>query len=125
MKRVIDVSETLYNTCKRLVSEGDPRPSESCIANSEPYELNSTNREVLKEKITKGMRYAPIDDNAKKIILTAILSDIDDVFPDRPQDVSETLYNTCKRLIEECCGSCYLCDVGDCEADMQKGSEEK
>lgn len=38
MKRVIDVSETLYNTCKRLVSEGDPRPSESCIANSEPYE---------------------------------------------------------------------------------------
>ena len=38
MKRVIDVSEALYNTCKRLVSEGDPRPSESCIANSEPYE---------------------------------------------------------------------------------------
>lgn len=38
MKRVIDVSETLYKTCKRLVSKGDPRPSESCIANSEPYE---------------------------------------------------------------------------------------
>lgn len=38
MKRVIDVSDTLYKTCKRLVSEGDPRPSETCIANSEPYE---------------------------------------------------------------------------------------
>lgn len=38
MKRVIDVSDTLYKTCKRLVSEGDPRPSESCIANSEPYD---------------------------------------------------------------------------------------
>lgn len=38
MQRVIDVSDTLYKTCKQLVSEGDPRPSESCIANSEPYE---------------------------------------------------------------------------------------
>lgn len=38
MKRVIDIDERLYNTCKRLVSEGDPRPSESCIADSEPYE---------------------------------------------------------------------------------------
>lgn len=38
MKRVIEVSETLYKTCKRLVDEGDPRPSESCIAASEPYE---------------------------------------------------------------------------------------
>ena len=82
MKRVIDIDERLYNTCKRLVSEGDPRPSESCIANSEPYELNVTSREVLKEKITRGMRYAPIDDNAKKIILMAIYSDIDEVFSD-------------------------------------------
>lgn len=38
MKRVIDVDDILYKACKRLVSEGDPRPSESCIANSEPYE---------------------------------------------------------------------------------------
>ena len=37
MKRVIEVSDTLYKTCRRLVDEGDPRPSESCIANSEPY----------------------------------------------------------------------------------------
>ena len=36
MKIVIDVSDTLYKTCKRLVSEGDPRPSESCIANGIP-----------------------------------------------------------------------------------------
>ena len=87
MKRVIDVSETLYKTCKRLVSEGDPRPSESCIADSEPYELDSTDCEVLKEKITRGMRYAPIDDNTKKIILTAILSDIDEVFLTRRKAV--------------------------------------
>lgn len=36
MKIMIDVSDTLYKTCKRLVSEGDPRPSESCIANGIP-----------------------------------------------------------------------------------------
>lgn len=40
VKRVIDVSDTLYKTCKRLVSEGDPRPSESCIADSEPREFS-------------------------------------------------------------------------------------
>ena len=34
-------------------------------------------REALKEKITRGMRYAPISENEKKIIITAILSDID------------------------------------------------
>lgn len=38
MKRVIEVSETLYEACKILVSKGDPRPSESCIADSKPYE---------------------------------------------------------------------------------------
>lgn len=42
MKRVIDVSVTLYEACKIFESEGDPRPSESCIANSEPYELQET-----------------------------------------------------------------------------------
>ena len=46
MKRVIDISEGLYRTCKRLVSEGDPRPSESCIANSEPYEPQETSEWV-------------------------------------------------------------------------------
>lgn len=24
----------------------------------------------------------------------------------------------------ECCGSCYLCDVGDCKADLQEGGAE-
>ena len=38
MKRIIDVSEMLYKACKRIVNDGDPRPSECCIANSEPYE---------------------------------------------------------------------------------------
>lgn len=38
MKRVIDVSDTLYKACRRIVNDGDPRPSECCIANSEPYE---------------------------------------------------------------------------------------
>lgn len=47
MKRVIDVSDTLYKACKRLVSEGAPRPSESCIANSEPYEPQETSEWVL------------------------------------------------------------------------------
>lgn len=42
MKRVIDVRDTLYNACKRLVGEGDARPSEYCIANSEPYEPQET-----------------------------------------------------------------------------------
>lgn len=58
MKRVIDVSETLYQTCIRLVSEGDPRPSETCIANSEPYEPQGdcVSREALKSftYINKG-----------------------------------------------------------------------
>lgn len=36
MKIVTECSDTLYKTCKRLVSEGDPRPSESCIANGIP-----------------------------------------------------------------------------------------
>ena len=36
MKIVTECSDTLYKTCKRLVSEGDPRPSESCIANGTP-----------------------------------------------------------------------------------------
>lgn len=55
MKRVIDVSDTLYKTCIRLVNEGDPRPSESCIANSEPYEPQGDciSREALKEEIVK------------------------------------------------------------------------
>lgn len=47
MKRVINVSEALYNTCKRLVDEGDARPSESCIAASEPYEPRETSEWVL------------------------------------------------------------------------------
>lgn len=47
MKRVIDVSEALYNTCRLLVSKGDPRPSESCIAASEPYEPQGTSEWVL------------------------------------------------------------------------------
>lgn len=46
MKRVIDVSEALYDTCNILVSKGDPRPSESCIANSEPYEPQETSEWV-------------------------------------------------------------------------------
>ena len=47
MKRVIDDSEALYKTCKRLVIDGDPRPSEYCIANSEPYEPQETSEWVL------------------------------------------------------------------------------
>ena len=47
MKKLIDVSETLYKTCRRLVSEGDARPSESCIANSEPYEPQKASEWVL------------------------------------------------------------------------------
>lgn len=47
MKRVIEVSDTLYKACNRLVSEGDPRPSESCIAESEPYEPQETSEWVL------------------------------------------------------------------------------
>lgn len=47
MKRVIDVDDILYKACKRLVSEGDSRPSESCIANSEPYEPQQTSEWVL------------------------------------------------------------------------------
>lgn len=59
MKRVIDVSETLYQTCIRLVSEGDPRPSESCIANSEPYESQGdcVSREALKESIRNAFKH--------------------------------------------------------------------
>ena len=47
MKRVIEVSDTLYKACKLLVNEGDPRPSESCIADSEPYEPQETSEWVL------------------------------------------------------------------------------
>ena len=47
MKRVIDVSEALYDACKILVSKGDPRPSESCIADSEPYEPQEKSEWVI------------------------------------------------------------------------------
>ena len=47
MKRVIDVSDTLYKACIRLSSECDARPSESCIAESEPYEPQETSEWVL------------------------------------------------------------------------------
>ena len=47
IKRVIVVSEALYNTCKKITNEGDPRPSESCIANSEPYVPYETSEWVL------------------------------------------------------------------------------
>lgn len=46
MKRVIDVSEALYEACKIIVSMGDPTPSERRIANSKPYEPQETSEWV-------------------------------------------------------------------------------
>ena len=47
MRRIINVSDTLYKTCKKLVDGGDPRPSKCCIASSEPYEPQETSEWVL------------------------------------------------------------------------------
>lgn len=48
MKRIIDISEQLYETCIRLNNEGDARPSAVCIANSLPYEERSKGKWINK-----------------------------------------------------------------------------
>lgn len=63
-------------------------------------------------------------------LLIAITSEIDNAptVEINTNDIEHKAY--CKGLEDgkkiarpkgECCGSCYLCDVGDCKADLQKG----
>lgn len=90
MKRVIDVSDTLYKTCKRLVSEGDPRPSESCIANSEPYEPQGEWTPVSKKLPEKELRQWI---NTRRATTNALLELINDLAPIIGYDEARRLVN--------------------------------
>lgn len=88
MKIVIDVSDTLYKTCKRLVSEGDPRPSESCIANGTPVSTDGDliSRKALKKAIEEVEGnydgYEPND-------LGRFMNKVDDLIDNAPPTVEE------------------------------------
>lgn len=111
MKRVIDVSEMLYETCSRLVSEGDPRPSESCIANSEPYgpQGDRISREALKSALNYIYDCAYIESKSKEGIVSDIIAEIDNA----PTIESD---NELKEKIE-LCKNAYriMSDAFECE----------
>ena len=93
MKLIIDIPDEEYKTLSKTSEKekvNELSYYERVIANGTPYEPKGDliSREALKEKITRGMRYAPISENEKKIIITAILSDIDNA-PTVETDIEE------------------------------------
>lgn len=97
MKRIIDIPDNIYSEYKYQVDHRiDYNPAKMYIANSIPYE-------------EKPKYFPPCEDCNKK--MEEIRQAYDKMKAmERPQG--------------ECCGSCYLCDVGDCGAKMKGGAEE-
>lgn len=100
MKRVINVSEALYKTCIRLVDEGDPRPSESCIANSTPY--NPTGDYISREALKNEIETWGCNDYDKHDFIEAI-DDAPTVFTYTEDDMCQATidgYDVAKRQYE-------------------------
>lgn len=76
-----------------------------------PY--NSSGDPVSREAVKNYARKVMYEQNATNFSLLKMFDEIIDNAPPAPE-----------RPQGECCGSCYLCDVGDCGADMRKGSTE-
>ena len=102
---MIEVSDTLYKTCKRLVSEGDPRPSESCIASSEPYEPQGDciSREALKSELTR-LGWTEENGFKNRYVLDDIIDNVQTVEPGRPKGEWEH-----DKLFGECAYVCSFC----------------
>lgn len=77
------------------------------LANGTPY--NPSGDLVSRDAVKKYARKVMYEKNATNFSLLKMFDEIIDNAPPLP-----------KRLEGKCCGSCYLCDVGDCSADMRE-----
>ena len=140
MKLLIDISDEEYKTLSKMSEKekvNELSYYEKIIANGIPYESKGgmISREALKEKLKpceadvcefscEGCHFRvvtaedidnaptvdPMDEDAKQASIPYSYQ--------MPKDYIKNKLDY-SRPQGECCGSCYLCDVGDCGADMK------
>ena len=126
MKLIIECTEQTYSECKKIsgLVEGIVEELENICQNApeEVIELLSKVKNAptvpkrdysqgWHDAITKALNEAytiTTEDRSFKVVQTETLEGLGMSMPDKKG---------------ECCGSCYLCDVGDCGADMKGGAE--
>ena len=92
-------------------------------------------REALKKKIREYTEPSSKLSDDFSIGMTECACEILDMIDNAPtvepicpylsdNEIKQPCLNSpCERPQGECCGSCYLCDVGDCGADMKGGAK--
>lgn len=89
-------------------------------------------REALRKEVTEKVNFTTVDghiaydkmlkliDNAPTVEEVSVIEFKEPLPLVKAQKIVKTLS---KRPQGECCGSCYLCDVSDCGADMKGGAK--
>lgn len=139
MKRIIEIEESDLERIREIV-ERENKTALSVttrgtayitIADSKLYDDSGDciSREALKEELNSR----PFSQDYSTTLLLGTFNElIDNAPPVEPicpylsdNEVKQPCLNSpCERPQGKCCGSCYLCDVGDCGADMRKGGVE-
>ena len=122
MKLLIDIPYEAYYTFKCDLGKGNLNALAEIVANGKPYE-------PIGDLISRGDALKAVDKRHEELLhdteylkkhcqidLLGIKKHILEIPP-----VDAIVNEIEVRPQGECCGSCYLCDVGDCGADMRGG----